>query len=154
MKQFSAVTVIAIALLIAVECCAFNCSISTTPVNFPLYDVLSFTPLDSSGSITVTCTNPPVRPITVTVTVSAGSSGNFPQRQMKPTSGSGALLYNLYTTSAMTMVIGDGSGGTIAPFNVVTRPQAWTIPLYGRIPARQNLPPGIYSDALTATVIW
>ena len=154
MKTFLTMTVMTVTLLAAVEGSAFNCNITTTPVNFALYDVLSFTPLDSTGGIAVNCTNPPVKPITVSVTLSAGSSGNFAQRQMRPTTGSGTLLYNLYTTSSMTTVIGDGSGGTEAPTNVVTRPQAWSIPLYGRIPARQNLPPGIYSDILTATVLW
>lgn len=133
---------------------AFKCNITATPVNFALYDVLSFTPNDSTGGITVDCSNPVGKPITVTVTLSTGSSGSFFERKMKLSTGSDTLIYNLYTNAARDRVMGDGSGTTEAPFNVVTRPQAWAIPLFGRIPARQNVPPGIYSDVLTATVLW
>lgn len=154
MKIFSVISTMATVLLIAVDGSAFNCNIATTPVNFALYDVFAFSPLDSTGGITVDCKNPPQKPITVTVTLNTGSSGSFSQRQMKPPTGSGTLLYNLFATSSMTTVIGDGSGGTVAPSAVVTRAQAWSITLYGRIPARQNVPPGVYSDVLTATVIW
>lgn len=148
------VAIMALALLVADDCHAFKCNITTTPVNFALYDVLNSNANESTGTINVDCSNPVGKPITVTVTLSAGSSGSFLERTMKLTTGSDSLIYNLYTNSARDRVMGDGSGTTEAPTNVVTRPQAWTISLYGRIPARQNVPPGIYSDVLTATVLW
>lgn len=154
MKNILIIAVTALTLLAAVDCPAFNCSMATSPVSFGLYDVFASSPLDSTGGITVNCSNPPQRPITVTVTLSAGSSGSYTQRQMKPATGSGALLYNLYVDTSMTTVLGDGSGGSTVLTNVVTRPITWSITIYGRIPARQNVVPGIYSDTLTATVLW
>ena len=37
---------------------AFQCSVTTTPVNFGFYDPLSSSDLNSTGGITVTCNAP------------------------------------------------------------------------------------------------
>jgi spore coat protein U-like protein len=154
MKKILALLVTATTLLCAGTTRAAHCTIATTPVNFGSYDVFSFSPLDSTGSISINCSNPEKKPLPVNITVSAGASGSFSQRQMKSTASADVLLYNLYGDPSRTRVVGDGSGGTLTFTDSIDRTFPWNIPLYGRVPARQNKTPGIYTDTLTATVIW
>lgn len=140
-------------LLSAKGALAFQCNIATTPVNFGSYDVFSATALDSTGSITVTCNNPEKKPLLVTVDLTAGNSGSFAQRKMSSTTA-GGLFYNLYADSARSKILGDGSGGSVNMANIISKITTWNITIYGRIPARQNMIPGVYSDSLTVTVIW
>jgi spore coat protein U-like protein len=131
---------------------AVNCTISTSSVNFGAYDFISAAPLDSTGTITINCNNPSKNPLQAMVTLSTGSSGSYSQRQM--TSGSKILYYNLYSDTSKSTVVGDGSGGTNYFIDSTNRTFPWTIYIYGRIPARQNVTSGSYNDSLTATVIW
>jgi len=133
---------------------AFQCSIVTTPVNFGFYDLFSITDLNSSGTITVTCNSPPQNPVVpVTLDLTAGSSGSFALRRMSSPSG-GWLNYNLYSDAAKTIILGDGSGGSVNISNAISKTAPWNITIYGRIPARQNVAPGVYSDSITATILW
>lgn len=133
---------------------AFQCAITTTPVNFGFYDPLAMADLNSSGGITVTCNAPVRNPVVpVTLSLSAGNSGSFTQRLMTSTAG-GALNYNLYSDAAKTSVIGDGSGGSMILTNVISKATTWNVTIYGRVPAGQNVVPGVYSDSITATIVW
>ena len=133
---------------------AFQCNVVTTPVNFGFYDMFSVTALDSTGTITVTCNSPPQNPIVpARLDLTAGSSGSFAQRRMTSVSG-GGLNYNLFNDKAKTVILGDGSGGSVYLSNVITKAAPWNITVYGRIPARQNVTPGVYSDSITATILW
>lgn len=143
----------ALVLLLAKGANAVQCNISTTPVNFGFYDLFSITDLSSTGSITVTCNNPARNPLSVTVNLNAGGSGSFAQRRMSATAG-GALFYNLYSDAARSRILGDGSGGSVNLSNVMSKVAPWNITIYGRIPALQNVIPGVYSDSITATVLW
>lgn len=126
------------------------CSVSTTAVNFGNYDSFVTTPLDTTGTITVSCDTTP--PVDVTIAISASSSsGLFNPRQMKHTTRPNLLNYNLYTKQNRTTVWGDGTGGTSTVVVKGTRQKNVTI--YGSIPPRQNVPPGIYGDILTVTII-
>jgi spore coat protein U-like protein len=136
------------------ECRAFNCRISTTPVNFGVYDVFSRSVLDSTGTITVICNNPQQKPITITVTLNAGGSGSFNPRQMRASGGTDRLNYYLFSDPSRTIIWGDGTGGSSYVTGVVTRYGAFNALVYGRIPAGQNVSLGNYGDVLTATVNW
>jgi len=134
---------------------AFKCNVNVSGLNFGGYDVFAGTPRDVTGSVTVDCNIPaqnPHAPLAVTVAISPGNSGSFAQRQMQ---GSGSpLYYNLYATPSFSSVWGDGSGGTYFPTTFITRDMPWTGIIYGRIPALQNVTPGIYNDLLIVTVEW
>lgn len=113
---------------------------------FGTYDVLATAPLDAAGSISYRCTPP--RP---QVLLSTGSSGTFTSRTLR--NGGSTLRYNLYLDSARSQVWGDGRAGTGTahpnPGNV-TR----TIPIFGRIPARQDAAAGAHFDTIVVTFVF
>jgi spore coat protein U-like protein len=65
--------------------------------------------------------------------------------------GAFTLSYNLYTDASRVTVWGDGSAGT-ATLNGDAEEATYT--LYGRVPARQNVHTGEYTDTLIATVTY
>lgn len=140
-------------LLPAASAFAFNCGVSTTGVKFPGYDVFSSAPTNTTGTVTVSCTNPPNQPLPVTIAISSGSSGTFYPRQMRG-AGSDRLSYYLFTDPSGKVIWGDGTGGSSLVTNVVTRQSPWTATIYGTLPPRQNLAAGSYSDTLLVTVSW
>lgn len=136
---------------------AATCSISVTSLNFGTYDVFSGTADDSTGTITVSCTqtSAPVISLPVTVSLTAGTSGSYASRQMR--SGANILTYNMYANATRTTIFGDGSGGTSTiggtfGFTFVGQVLTGTGTIYGRIPAGQDVAIGSYSDTITATV--
>lgn len=140
-------------LFISVESHAFNCTITTTPVNFGVYDVFATLPLDSTGSISVSCKNPDRKPLPITVTISQGNGGSFSPRQMLSSLGD-RLNYYLFSDSSRTAIWGDGTGGSSVVTSLVSKDAIFDAIVYSRVPAGQNVSAGIYSDTLTATVNW
>ena len=140
--------------LVPFNCYAFNCNVTSTPVSFSNYDIFSTVPLDSTGIITVSCSNPENKPMQVTVSISSGGSGNFNPRQMRLTGGSDRMNYYLFIDPSKTIIWGDNTGGTSTYTSTVARNHAVNATIYGRIPARQNLRAGAYSDTLLVTVAW
>ncbi len=134
--------------LLAADPAAAACTVSATPVAFGTYDVFATTPVDSTGSVTYRCQ---ARDRNITITLDAGGGGSFSARRM---SGAGdTLRYNLYLDAARTTVFGDGTGGT-ALYRDQNPPnnRDVTVPIYGRIPAGQDVGAGLYSDVVTVTI--
>lgn len=126
-----------------------DCTVSTTPVAFGSYSIFDTSPLDSTGTITVSCTNPYNAP--VNVKISAGLSFSFTPRKQK--NGTHELAYNLFLEASRTTIWGDGT----SPTSYATPSPASGTPLeltvYGRIPERQTSAyAGSYSDTLVVTV--
>lgn len=120
---------------------AATCSVSSPGLAFGSYDALASSSLDGVGNINVSCDVS----ASFTIALSAGS-GSFEQRLM--TAGASQLGYNLYTDASRTTVWGDGiTGNTVSATG-----DAVTVSVYGRIPARQNVPAGVYADSITVTV--
>jgi spore coat protein U domain-containing protein, fimbrial subunit CupE1/2/3/6 len=127
--------------------------VTTTPVGFGNYDTAATTPLDTTGSIAISCDKTQGPPPTVTISISVSSnSGVFIPRQMKHFSRPDVLNYNLYTKQNRTTVWGDGTGGT----SVVLVPgtQNRKVTIYATVPPQQNVRAGLYSDMLTVTITW
>jgi spore coat protein U domain-containing protein, fimbrial subunit CupE1/2/3/6 len=128
------------------------CRVSATGLDFGAYDVFSPFPRDTTGSVTVECDRNPPTDVTIAIDRSHGSGG-FDPRQMRRAAGGDRLSYNLYTTASMSTVWGDGSSGTSTVFlRKVNRNHPVTTTIYGRMPARQNVSVGSYSDTLTVTI--
>ncbi|RDS79325.1 SCPU domain-containing protein [Dyella monticola] len=119
-----------------------TCSATTTGVSFGTYDPFASAPLDSTGSVSVTCS----ASTSYIVALSAGQ-GSFASRTMS--SGAHLLAYNLYTDTLRTTVWGDGSGSTTTVPGSGTS-ASYTV--YGRVPALQNAYVGAYSDSIIVTV--
>jgi spore coat protein U-like protein len=120
------------------------CWIATTGPAFGPYDPLSPAPVDAAGSVQYVCSTPSK------VSFSTGSSGNFASRAMQ--GAQGALMYNLFVDAARTQIWGDGTAGTVLP--TVPAGLFRSVPVYGRVPARQNVAAGSYSDSLVVTFIF
>lgn len=119
------------------------CTISTTSVAFGTYNPRAATAVTGVGSIALDCQSND-RPV---ISIGTGSSGSFALRRM--TNGASNLNYNLFTGATMTVIWGDGTGGSAT----VTPPRrASTTTVYGRIPAGQNVTAGTYNDTLIVTV--
>jgi len=129
------------------------CNVSTTAVNFGGYDVFSATPLDSTGTITVSCNESPAPTVTIAVGPSPTSGGFFP-RKMKHTQMADLLNYNLFTDSSRSAVWGDGTRGTLTLRNRVLKNRPWLVTIYGRIPAGQDVSSGPYQETITVTINW
>lgn len=141
-------------LLVAVRARA-ACNVTATGVSFGAYDVFSAVPLDSTGTVSVSCDEvPPPDPV-ISIGPS-GNSGGFYPRRMRRSSGSGMLEYNLFTDPSMTRVWGDGTAGTstVQLKNVHRQKPPVVTTIYGRISAGQNVSSGAYGDTLTVTIAW
>jgi spore coat protein U-like protein len=136
-----------------------NCTVSASSLAFGIYNPLYAAATTSTGNLLITCTGTGTGSVSVTtaVTFSTGLSGTYATRKMF--SGSNALSYNLYWSTAYAQVMGDGSGGSYAgtagPFTVLA---GGSVPvtgtMYGRIPAQQDVAPGSYVDTLLVTVTY
>lgn len=124
---------------------AAQCTVSTTGLAFGAYAPLSTAPNDSNGSVRITCDEV----TSYTISIAAGVSGSF-DRAMA--SGTYRLSYNVFTEPNRAIVWGDGTGGSARVVGSATSNIAATVPLYGRIPARQNVRAGSYADTLIVTV--
>ncbi len=130
-----------------------NCTITTQPVAFGAYDPVvanATTPLDGTGTVTVTCTNGSAATITLDqgTDPEGGSTDAAPLRQMKD-SGSDVLAYTLYQDTGRTDVWGNTTGTGEA---VTGTGAADNVTVYGAVAAGQNVPANSYSDTVTATV--
>ena len=133
-----------------------SCNVSATAVNFGVYNPLSGTPDDVTGTVTTSCQVLLASLfVSWTVALSPGGSGNYGSRHM--TQATSSLSYNLYTDASHTSVWGDGSAGTtllsnnvslIVGFNTVNNT------VYGRLFAGQDKPAGSYSDVITVTITY
>jgi len=140
-----------------------SCKInSVTNINFGTYDALGThytTPLDSQGSVTVSCL-PKVKAsiqLKEGLNPAKGSTCTAPARQMKGPSATALLPYGLFQDAARTQTWGctaaTGVGYTAASA------AATSFDIYGRIPAANSmlgildtLEPGAYSDTVQIVV--
>lgn len=119
-----------------------DCSLNVIDVSFGQYDPFVATDTDITGGVSMSCDTD----TSVQVSFSAGF-GPFATREMK--SGLNAILYNLFTDPSHLTIWGDGSPGT----NLVSiSGTSGSHTVYGRIPARQNVPVGTYGDTITVTL--
>ncbi len=136
---------------------AVTCSVAASGVVFGIYSPLNAAPLNSTGTITVTCTllSGGATTVNLTATLSTGTSGSFASRTML--AGASKLNYNLYWSNAYAQVWGDGTGGSFAGFGSLqvtpgnpTQQIGGT--MYGQIGSGQDVAPGAYADTIVVTV--
>lgn len=121
-----------------------TCSVSASGVNFGSYDVFSNVSSDGAGSVSVSCDEA----ASYSIAISAGN-GSYASRWMA--SGAHQLAYNLYRDASRTTIWGDGTGGSAV---VSGSGSGATHTVYGRIPSRQNVYAGSYSDNIVVIVTY
>jgi spore coat protein U-like protein len=124
-----------------------TCTVSASGVDFGIYDTLSVTPLDATGTVTYSCSNALAK---VTISIDRGTSGTF-DRSMR--SGQERLSYNLYLDVGHTQIWGDGSSGTLT-FQTTASRTAVSATVYGRIFPGQKVSWGRYGDSLLVTMLF
>lgn len=129
-----------------------SCAIVTAPVAFGSYDPMvaqKTTALDSSGSVTVTCTAGSTAHILMGQGLNpAAGSDAAPVRQMA--SGANRLGYFLYTDASHLDVWGNTNATGVDQLG--TGIASTAIVVYGSVPFAQNVPAGSYTDTVAATV--
>ena len=133
------------ALLSARPAAADGCSIATTALAFGRYDVFAPGPTDSTAAVTYDCSGGGKKPIAIALVPSSGT------RSPALVNGSERLYYNLFLNAGRTVAWGDGTGGT--QLYVAERAkEPVTVPVFGRIPAGQDVAVGTYGDTVTVIV--
>ncbi len=123
---------------------AATCALSTSTLGFGTYS--PSTNLDSSAVITVNCSSGSA--YSVSVDGGQNLSGGF-RRLAGP--GGSFLNYQLFKDAARTSAWGDGTG-LGAKLDGTGNGSNQSLPVYGRIPASQNVRAGSYSDVVQVTV--
>lgn len=134
-----------------------TCSITSSAMSFGNYDPSGASATDGTGSVVVSCyhNSSGSNSVNITLAIGAGTYGTFAARKMQKSSGQ-QLSYNLYRDSARTQIWGTGSGGysTVVISTTISNnsSKSKTFTVYGRIPAQQNVPAGVYTDSVVITV--
>ncbi len=152
MKILLVSSVVALAAILAAPAYAATCSIgSVAGIAFGVYDVFSNGALDSAGTLTYRCDDVGALD-TIKIQLSRGSSPSFESRTLQQ--GVDVLRYNLYLDPSRSTIWGDGSGSS--QYGPILPPNASSVQLniYGRVPARQNVRAGSYSDTVVVTIVF
>jgi len=130
-----------------------NCSITTAPVAFGAYDPVTTnatTDLDSTGTISVTCTDDAATTITLDEggTPDTGSTPAAPERRLYD-GVANYLSYELFSDTLRADVWG---ADATSDFEYEGTGTLEVLTVYGTIPAGQNVPAGNYTDTVLATI--
>jgi spore coat protein U-like protein len=129
-----------------------NCIISAPNLNLGPGPFDGATDATGSSTISVNCT----LGTPFTVDLSTGSSNSYAMRTL--VNGTDTLNYNLYTSSAYTIVWGDGTGGSAnagATGQGMAAAQTQSLTVHGRLRASDNthaFGAGTYNDTIIATI--
>lgn len=127
-----------------------NCVVSTSDMAFGDVNTLSGANVDTTGGITVTCTNQ--TGWTASAGFGSGTGASFASRRMM--AGGNLLNYNLYTDGARSAVWGDGTGGSVTIGGTGTG-SAQPVTIYGRVGSGQtSVPAGDYADTVAVTITY
>jgi len=115
-------------------------------------------PLDTQGRVSYRCSNRGGNDAgrgakgkwVVDISISRGQAGSYQRHLQGPRD---RLLYNVYADPQRQVVWGDGTGGTrVVSEHAKPNNKEVVIPVYGRIPAGQDVRAGRYTDSLIVTI--
>jgi spore coat protein U-like protein len=144
--------------LLSAEPRANFCTIETRPLSFGVYDPLDGAAVEAVGQIIYTCgagNGPqPQSPKNIRIAIARGYSSSFSDRAMAGPSYE-TLHYNIYLDATHRTIWGDGTNGTEFYFDAKPPNKTpVTVPAYGRIDPRQDVPGGPYVDQPQVTILW
>lgn len=130
-------------------------TVATGPI--AIYDPLGASNIYGVGNVQVTCIyvglGSPA--LAYQIQLSAGLSNSYNNRTMRFLSNQ--LTYNLYTTPSYSLVWGDNTSGTATvsdSYAISVGTVIKNYPVYMRLAGSQLIPAGVYTDAITVTVIY
>ena len=137
-----------------------TCTIDVRPVSFGNYDPLQGSAVDALGYVIYVCGNigasstaPGGNAIRIEMTT--GSANTFSPRTMVGPDNAQQLEYNLYLDPTHRTVWGQGAFGTdVYVDSSPPNRTPVTVPVYGRILERQDVPAGSYIDGVTARIVF
>ncbi len=121
-----------------------HCSISTSGLVFPAYDVFNNADTLGTGYVYVTCD----AGVRYRITLSPGAHSTDPRSRRLGNARGELLSYNPYTSRNFLLVWDNGTN----VYAGTGTGHSQAIPVYGRIPARQNASAGHYSDTITIVI--
>ena len=127
------------------------CTIETRPLSFGNYDPEANANVDAVAQVIYTCDQHAQK---IRIEMTTGASNQFSPRHMTANAVD-HLEYNIYLDATRQTIWGQGLYGTDVYFE--SNPPNGTpviVPAYGRIPPRQDPPPGEYVDVLTVRVLF
>jgi spore coat protein U-like protein len=125
-----------------------NCTIGALPLDFGQTVGVLNTAINTSTTISVTCTNTTLYNLGLNAGTGAGSSGTT--RVMSGTgSNTGTIQFNLFQTAGATLW-GDSQGSNTVGATGTGSAVVHTV--YGQVPAQTTPAPDTYKSTITATV--
>lgn len=124
-----------------------SCEVEVSPLAFGAYDPVdrnAAAPLDTETIMIVTCTKG------TPANIALGSGGNASGSLRYMANGANLLNYEIYQDAARLVRWGDATGDQVVLGPSTGDPQS--VHIYARVPAKQDVPIGVYSDAVVATV--
>ena len=151
MKSYSRQWVTAALLMWSLKAAGAVCSLESVTLSFGRYDPLSSSATSSTGNIAVICsgTTGEIVSYSVALEIPVGAT-----RSMRTLSGR-VLNYTLYTKPDYATVWGNGQAGTLPLVDSYALPAPSNVrnyPVYGRMPARQDVSAGVYNDIVNITL--
>lgn len=130
-----------------------SCTVSGTTLNFGnnIDPFSAATPLDSTSTLTVACTNTTPYQVALSAGTNAGGATNFGSRAIK--NGSNTLAYQLYSDASRTTVWGNGTNSS-AQVSGSGSGGNQSLNIYGRLPSLSGAVPGSYTDTVTVTITY
>ena len=124
-----------------------SCFVSVQDIRFGAYDAADSVPQTTTAEYMIKCR----RSLVVSIEISSTRpSADIRQRQLRHSSSSDVLAYNLFSDGGMNTIWGNGRQ-TPAPVVRVDGQKNGLI--YGQIYARQDVKPGRYNDSLRLTIL-
>jgi spore coat protein U-like protein len=142
---------------------AASCTLSTPGIVFGNYDPTSVNAISVTTSFTFSC-NFTGTGFTADLTLATGNSGSYTTRTLL--NGGQQLGYNIYVDTAHSEIFGNGTAGTYYFYTcypgggytcAVGGPTAYSgavlsAPVYGVLPAGEDVSAGIYTDTMVMTL--
>jgi spore coat protein U-like protein len=129
-----------------------SCAImGVTGMSFGAYDSQDGRPTDSTGAVSIRCTGVEAMD-SVQIHLGRGGANSSIARSMRFQND--RLAYNLYVDAQRTLIWGDGTGGTAIYSRRPPDGAEVSVPVFGRIPPRQSVVPGPYTDLVVVTVLF
>jgi spore coat protein U-like protein len=145
-ERLAAALLFALPLPAQAICTSFG--VTTTTLDFGVYDPGSSSPTASTGNVTIRCGVGILPAFSVALSV---GNGSYTQRTLR--NGTDALDYNLYADAAHMTVWGDGTGATVTQdlTGLITLGST-SYTVYGAVAPGQHPAPGSYVDTITVIV--